>query len=166
MAQSTVDTMFTLLSNETRRLLYHYFLARESPTATIDDLVTYLLKHDTNGANHDRKHLRNELLHAHLPKLADAAIIDYDERTETVRYYGHPLLEQLLATAADFSEETSSVGFAPADPTEFRQVLTELLYESDANNVPVTGLWGCRPDTDQYWEVRIVPMQAPPDVTE
>lgn len=166
MAQSTVDTVFTLLSNEMRRLLCHYFLARDSPTATVDDLVTHLLEYDLSGAARDRQHLRTELLHRHLPKLADAAVIDYDERTETVRYHGHPLLKQVLRTVADFSDDTSTAGLAPSDPTEFRQALTDLLHESDANNVPVPGVWGCRQNTDQYWEVRVVPMQAPPDVTE
>lgn len=38
-----------------------------------------------------------ELHHTHLPKLAASGVIDYDARTETVRYHGHPEHERIGA---------------------------------------------------------------------
>ena len=40
--------------------------------------------------------VRVSLVHAHLPRLADLGILDYDTETETVTYYGNPALESFL----------------------------------------------------------------------
>jgi len=36
------------------------------------------------------------LRHSHLPKLEDAGLVEYDSRSETVRYWSQPSLEELL----------------------------------------------------------------------
>lgn len=41
-----------------------------------------------------RKRVTARLHHSTLPKLADAGVVDYDPRTGTVRYRGHPLVDR------------------------------------------------------------------------
>jgi len=40
-----------------------------------------------------------ELQHIHLPKLEDAGILEQDPRSETVRYWGQPSVEEWLEHA-------------------------------------------------------------------
>lgn len=46
-----------------------------------------------------RHKLAVDLLHTHLPKLADAGVIDYDTRSGTIRYWVHPSLLEWLEHA-------------------------------------------------------------------
>lgn len=47
------------------------------------------------GGTRDTESLRVELHHHHLPKLENAGLIEYDDRTETVRYYPNERIEKL-----------------------------------------------------------------------
>lgn len=49
----------------------------------------------------DRRRVEVALHHHELPKLEQVGVIEYDARSRTVRYRGHPLLEELLAVAAE-----------------------------------------------------------------
>lgn len=44
-------------------------------------------------------HARLALVHTHILKLTDAGVIEYDQRSETIRYQNDPLLEAILAVA-------------------------------------------------------------------
>ncbi|GAB3674595.1 DUF7344 domain-containing protein [Halopiger thermotolerans] len=46
-----------------------------------------------------RRQVRTELQHVHLPKLEDAGILEHDQRSETVRYWTQPSLEEWLEHA-------------------------------------------------------------------
>ncbi|SFS46911.1 DUF7344 domain-containing protein [Halostagnicola kamekurae] len=53
----------------------------------------------------DQRLTRAELHHTHLPKLADAGVIEYDSRTGTVRYRSHDRVEALLGFVSRRLEE-------------------------------------------------------------
>jgi hypothetical protein len=44
------------------------------------------------------------LQHRTLPRLDGAGVIDFDRRTDTVRYHGNELVEELLDFVADENE--------------------------------------------------------------
>ncbi|AEH35352.1 hypothetical protein Halxa_0713 [Halopiger xanaduensis SH-6] len=46
-----------------------------------------------------RRQIRTELQHVHLPKLEDAGVLEHDPRSETVRYWTQPSLEEWLEHA-------------------------------------------------------------------
>ncbi|MXV62498.1 hypothetical protein GS429_10565 [Natronorubrum sp. JWXQ-INN-674] len=46
-----------------------------------------------------RLRVRTELQHTHLPKLEDAGVLEHDQRSETVRYWTQPSLEEWLEHA-------------------------------------------------------------------
>jgi hypothetical protein len=60
------------------------------------DLVDAVVAHEPETDAGDRETIRTGLYHVHLPKLAEAGVIDYDTRSETVRYSQQPLLEECL----------------------------------------------------------------------
>lgn len=168
MDQPMVDMMFEVLANQTRRGICQYFLTNDTPSAEIDDLASYLTGHDLIDVDADCEQITTGLIHVHLPKMADAALLDYDDRTQTVRYRGHPSLEQVLTIVDGPSDESRGLGLSPTTPTEFRLALKALLQRSHDNTVPVTGFWQCQQDTantEQYWEVQIVPVQTPSTAT-
>ncbi|SDJ59724.1 DUF7344 domain-containing protein [Natronorubrum texcoconense] len=117
----SLDLIFDLLSNRRRRYALYYMHDQPDGVATLGELVTAIValqqadsseeaaipdETDTGDetdseANYDQRQLRirTELKHTHLPKLEDAGILDHDRRSETVRYWNQPSLEEWLEHA-------------------------------------------------------------------
>lgn len=89
-----VDTAFRLLADETRRYALLFLAATPDGVASLSELADGVAVR--SPAVEDREGARIRLHHVALPQLADAGMIDYDPRSETVRYYGGPALEALL----------------------------------------------------------------------
>ena len=53
--------------------------------------------------NHDD--VQVNLQHHHMPKMADAGIIDYDIRSQMIRYHGDEALEDLFERVQDFQDD-------------------------------------------------------------
>lgn len=94
MSGDSLDTLFTALANEQRRQVLQYFQTAANSTASVEELITHTLE---TGAE-DKSHEQLELTFHHitLPKLADLGVIEYDARSQTVRYRGSPVLERAL----------------------------------------------------------------------
>ncbi|KZN23109.1 hypothetical protein A4G99_16560 [Haladaptatus sp. R4] len=69
-------------------------MATETTTAELTELAAYI--HETVETVSRPKQARITLVHIHLPKLAEHEIIDYDERSEIIRYRDGKRLEHLL----------------------------------------------------------------------
>ena len=93
----SVDAACKLLSNRYRRLIISYLSTKETDVAEFDELGEYIREELDAGTAADQ--VRISLLHIHLPKLADYGVIDYDHRSQVVRYQGESMLEELLAAA-------------------------------------------------------------------
>lgn len=98
----SLDLVFDVLSERRRRYaLYHL---REVPdgVAPVSDVVDYVY-HSEGGSDGSRADLRlsirTALQHVHLPKLENAGFIEYDERSETIRYWRQPSLDEWLEHA-------------------------------------------------------------------
>ena len=98
----SLDLVFEVLSDRRRRYaLYHL---RESPesVATVSDVVGYICNQEAESdesRTYLRRSIRTTIQHVHLPKLADAGVIEYDARSETIRYRGQPSLDEWLEHA-------------------------------------------------------------------
>jgi hypothetical protein len=87
--RSSVDELLSLLSNRRRRdVLY---CLSETDVASIESLATTIAAREASvPAERVSLDVREEVLidlyHAHLPKLADRRLIEYDRRSGTVRW--------------------------------------------------------------------------------
>ncbi|MFC4548938.1 MULTISPECIES: DUF7344 domain-containing protein [Halorussus] len=94
--------MLTILAKEHCRIVFHYFRDRGTETATAEDLVGFLNRRSDGDATADSVAIR--LHHSVLPQLAEAGLVDYDARTNAVRYRGHPALEMCLNEVVEDGE--------------------------------------------------------------
>ena len=104
-ASLSVDATFYILSNRRRRYVCRYLLESEDGTTGFDELVDAVVAREADAdgesdADH-RKRVHSDLFHAHVPQLADAGLLDYDRRSDTIRYWGHPRLDAWVLRAAD-----------------------------------------------------------------
>ena len=91
------DELLATLADARRRAVLAYL--RDSP----DDVATVrTLTDDIDKEAHGGKELTAvRLVHSHLPRLDEAGLVEFDERSLTVRYEAGPEAEQMLT---DFAE--------------------------------------------------------------
>jgi DNA-binding transcriptional ArsR family regulator len=97
----TVDEMFDVLRNERRRLVLQA-LREGGPVLPKGDLAEIVAAVESEGdrdgvSAQQRKRVYIPLHQVHLPQLADAGVVEYDERSGDVRLCAaaDPLFEQL-----------------------------------------------------------------------
>lgn len=96
---ASLDTLFEVLADEKRRLALQYLHTETNNVVSTEELADHLLESAPQAENPDR--VRSALHHKDLPKMADTALIDYDPRSETVRYYEDPVVDDLLEYISD-----------------------------------------------------------------
>lgn len=89
----SVETLHELLADRQRRLVLEHLYDTDRSTIPLTDLVDVLC---TREDEESRQQARINLLHKHLPKLADYDIVEYDRHNEAVRYRGDTQLETLV----------------------------------------------------------------------
>lgn len=111
----STEAILHLVADPQRRTILRQLRENDSVTA-IEDLtgvVTERAAQSSPSAETDpptprtdpQRVTRAELHHTHLPKLADAGVIEYDSRTGTVRYRSHDRVEALLGFVSSRLEE-------------------------------------------------------------
>ena len=80
-AAHSKDVIFDILKNERRRQALHYL--REEPTTTLSDLSEHVAALENDKpirelTSSERKRVYVGLYQCHLPKMADAGVLDYD----------------------------------------------------------------------------------------
>ncbi|WP_114579390.1 hypothetical protein [Saliphagus sp. LR7] len=104
----SIQIVLEVVTDQRRRTVLNHLRTTDDDVVHLDELVNRLPhtetpaktspqppSHRQGPSAHDQ--LRLELHHAHLPKLDDVGIVEYDPRSETVRYHPTPRLEKLLA---------------------------------------------------------------------
>lgn len=81
---TSVDEVLLALADERRRLVVEYFREAADRTVSCDELAAYV--HANRTGSHRGDAVETRLHHVDLPKLADAGLIKYDGRNNTVRY--------------------------------------------------------------------------------
>lgn len=98
------DTIHDLLSSARRRRLISYLLERQDETVALDDVIDWLTReeHPDPGPIAHRERVAIDIHHVHIPKLANAGVIQHDPVAETIRYEGPEALATLLAATNEF----------------------------------------------------------------
>lgn len=94
----SLDTVLQLLAHSQRRDLLHHLREAQNYTSSIDDCVSHLLTREAErpGDRPSRETMQATLYHAHIPKLADASVVEFDQRNHEIRYWGNERLETWL----------------------------------------------------------------------
>ncbi|WP_135852353.1 DUF7344 domain-containing protein [Halorussus salinus] len=141
---SRLDDLFGALADPRRRLVVQYFLRSSDDVATVTDLAGYV----ADRRDDEFESVAVALHHKDVSKLDEADVIEYDPRTETVRYVGSELVSDLLGRAdpdADAKSVTTAAGpgalehlsdaLAADDPVEkdfcIRQALQYVHFERE-----------------------------------
>lgn len=99
---STLNQAFNLLAGHRHRYVLEKLRETSDGVATVNDLADHLVKQVPDATDRDQETVA--LHHNILPKLDDANIIDFDPRTDTARYRGTELIEDLLDFIATRTE--------------------------------------------------------------
>lgn len=99
--RQSLDRIFGLLANQRRRYVLYALHEAETTDVTLDDIADQLVawerqwddRDDREKAAH-RERICIALHQNHLPQLAEAGLIDYDTRSQTVRNWEEPSLKQ------------------------------------------------------------------------
>ena len=95
---SEIDVLLEALADPHRRGILAALVEADDDVAAFSELIDRVLARD-DVSERSRDRVATSLFHRHLPKLADADLVEYDERSETVRYRGEPVAEQWLELA-------------------------------------------------------------------
>lgn len=105
--QISMERLHRLLASERRRHLLSYLSTNASHPVSREELVDVIAEWEQPdpGPETHRVRIETDLHHVHLPKLADAEVIDYDPVTEAVYYNGSDRLESFLAAGTAVEDE-------------------------------------------------------------
>lgn len=97
-ASLSVDATLELLGDHERRALLQFLRETTGSTASVQDLIPQLRQHiaERTGERVSRDQIKIRLYHTHLPRLANTGIIEYDARSEELKYYSNDRLEAWL----------------------------------------------------------------------
>jgi DNA-binding transcriptional ArsR family regulator len=98
----SLDMVFTILADRRRRILLR--LLGTAETCGVETLVDQIVEREyaLDDVAPDREKLRRTLTETHLPMLAEHGLLEVDERSGGVRYYGHPVVEEYLEHTTGF----------------------------------------------------------------
>ena len=102
-ASDRLDTICESLRDARRRRLLDYLITADGEVFELADAVTAVVEREAAGTETgdqpSREDVRSALHHDHLPRLADADVLDYDTRQGTIRFTGHGGIEDWLEYA-------------------------------------------------------------------
>ncbi|WP_158055397.1 DUF7344 domain-containing protein [Halorussus halophilus] len=99
-----IGELCAVLADARRRQVLHHLYTSEDETATVEDLADSLVTLDCCSSDSDHVSLR--LHHVTLPKLDDAGLVEYDPRSNCVRYRETQTLERLPRRISGIGEAT------------------------------------------------------------
>lgn len=107
----SIDATLELLADRERRAVLGYLMDDPRGTATVSELADHLaeMRAEEAGDEADPEEAGDEatttLHHVHLPKLADAGVVEYDDRSGEVRYWGEDRLEAWYDHVESYGDE-------------------------------------------------------------
>ena len=95
-----LDTVFDLLSNARRRYLLYHLYETEGSLSTLEEATEAVFEYERGekppAESGGRRQVRLALHHAHLPRVADAGLLEYDARQGDIRLLGDSGLPRWL----------------------------------------------------------------------
>lgn len=104
LGDESTHRLFGLLSSRRRRYLLYHLRRAPDDAVDFDDAVERVLaweRADDDEASPEDAHRHDVAVsfhHVHIPKLVEADVIEYDERSETIRYHEAAAIERCLET--------------------------------------------------------------------
>lgn len=95
------DTLFDLLAENRRRYALYALMGVEDGLAEVESLADEVAMWEARADDVElseslRRDIADELRKKHLPRLAEVDVADYDDRSDVVRYWRQPTLEEYL----------------------------------------------------------------------
>ncbi|WP_456071277.1 DUF7344 domain-containing protein [Haladaptatus caseinilyticus] len=100
-----LNTTFDLLRNDQRRCILNELHQTDDSAVSLETLISEV----SEVVETPRQSIETEIRHVHLPKLRDNGVVEYDPRTEMVRYFEHEPLGEHLALAREYNTTQSSI---------------------------------------------------------
>lgn len=98
LSTADMDDVFEVLSDWRRRAVCRYFASVDRTTADVETLAPVISEQGsacTDGVTDTSlSTIRTQLEEEHLPVLHRIGLIDYDERSGAVKYWGSPTVEK------------------------------------------------------------------------
>lgn len=93
--ECTLDRLLNLLTDRRRRFTLYYLRETDADVVTLDEVTDHVATWEAEwkgSTGETRKRICTSLHHNHLPRLAEAGLIEYDARSQTVRNRPEPSL--------------------------------------------------------------------------
>jgi len=107
----SLNGVFDLLADDRRRYVWEYLSGRSGNRIPLDELTDQVSSDEsavgTTASVDARRAIRVSLHHVHLPKLADAGLLEYDTRSNVVHYHTVPTPEQVVADVGNGSADVA-----------------------------------------------------------
>lgn len=99
----SLDACLELLANQQRRTIVGMFLESQTDQAPIDEVITEIIEAEAarTGERPGHDTIASTVSHVHLPKMAEAGILEYDTRHQDIRYTGGPRIEAIYTAIQD-----------------------------------------------------------------
>ena len=99
----SLDALLDILANERRRFLLEYLWDQPDDVGSFEAATKHTIAKLGRKRGYQPNHddIQVDLQQHHLPKLADAGVIEYDVRSQTIRYLGNERLETLYERIQD-----------------------------------------------------------------
>lgn len=98
------DDVFAALSDWRRRAVCRYFATTAESAATVETLAAAVARRGRASSittdDTTVEAIETELAESHLPALHDLGIVDFDARSQTVKYWGSPTVEKWVEHAS------------------------------------------------------------------
>jgi DNA-binding transcriptional ArsR family regulator len=102
--EAGLDELFEILADSHRRRILAYLADADDDVAAFSELIEHVAD-DSAGESTDKERLAVSLYHTHLPKLADANVVEYDPRSEVVRYRGGDVVSDWVELARSYETD-------------------------------------------------------------
>jgi DNA-binding transcriptional ArsR family regulator len=89
-----LDALFEVLADAKRRHVLAYLDECDGDVATVTEVRDALA--DDDASTDERERIATRLHHAHLPKLAAAGLVEFDDRGGTIRFRAGPEISDWL----------------------------------------------------------------------
>ncbi len=99
-----IDESLNIVANKQRRKLLYTLRELEGYNLSYDELAEQMIEQD-RMREEEKERFMASLAHNHLPKIADAGIIEYDEGEGEVSYVVDEDFEELLDFIEDLEEK-------------------------------------------------------------
>jgi DNA-binding transcriptional ArsR family regulator len=103
----SLDAMLEILANRRRRHLIEHLHEAPDNNVSFEQAVRHVVERVSvqDGEQPNRNEVEVSLQHKHLPRLADAGVLEYDLRSQTIRYRPDERLEELLERIQAFDDQ-------------------------------------------------------------